>query len=228
MAKISNNNIKVWHKDIAKNYDVSINYSQWHHFYAAIPAEFQKITEHLSDEEQKKLFIVSHKTSKYRSELHSHVVEAETEADCLNRITEALKILVDKAIVQRKVIIVFYNPKDTCQYNDHHYNDMHPQIGLQFGLTYAIETSVGEKKVYSTYTSYKSPFNEDEEEIVNRHELNLYSKSSVIIPDTDENRVMLEQLYGNLKILIKKLDDFTSTPEKMLEFISSNVKMLNM
>lgn len=227
MAKISNNRIQVYHKDIEKDYDIVIMYNQWHHFFAVIPAEFQQIIHHFSEEENRKLSIVNQRISKYKVLPDSYVIESETEGDCLSKTKDALKVLVDKSIQQRKVIIVFFNPKDVCQYNNHEYNKEHQQIGLQFGLTYAVETSVAEKKVYSTYTSYKSPFNDEEEPIVNRHEIQLWNKASIIIPDTPDNRIMLEQLYSNLITLIGRLKEFTSSSEKMLEFISSNVKMLN-
>jgi hypothetical protein len=222
MPKISNNSVLIRHKDIDKRYDIVIMYNQKQHFYSTIPNEFKDVVHHFSEKEMEELFIVENRIGRYDSKEYTAIIEAETEAECLFRMKECLKILVGKSIEQRNVIIVFYNPKDNCNYNDHRYNKEHPQIGLQFALTYAIETSVGDKKVYSTYDSYEA-FGETH---INRHEMNLWNTASTIIPDTKENRKTLEQLYINLDKLNNKLKEFTSTPEKMLEFITTNVKML--
>lgn len=227
MPKISNNHMSIYHKDIKKNYTIVVMYNQEYTFYAVIPPEFKEIVHHLSDTERKDLFI--HK--KYASKRGSHIVDAAydaiisatTEGDCLSRMRKCIESLMDKAIQQCKVIILFYNPKDTMNYNEHKYNDQHPQIGLQMGLTYAVETSVGDKKVYSLYREYEA-FGEKH---VDRKELNLWNKAATIIPDTPENREALEYLYNALKLLNEKLTSFTATPEKLLEFIQSNVKLLN-
>jgi len=223
MPKISNNSIKVFHKDIHKHYDIVVNYNQKRHFYAMIPLEFKEIVHHLSHEEQKSMFITEELKPPYGSKEYEQFIDDETEGGCLKKVKNCLEILIDKSINQRKVIIVFFNPKDNCNYNDHRYNHEHSQIGLQFGLTYAVETSVGDKKVYSTYTVRTYLHGE---EFVDRNELRLYDKAATIIPDTKENRIMLEQLYTNLVILMNKLKEFTSSSEKMISYIENGIKML--
>jgi hypothetical protein len=222
MPKISTNQIQLYHKDIKKNYDIVINYNQKVHFYTIIPDEFKEVVHHLDDELKDGYFITKLLKRKYDESTYSYVINASSESDCLERTKVCLRALTDKIIEKRNVIIVFYEPNDNMRYNNHLHNDEHPQIGLKFGLTYAVETSVGDKKVYSLYSKYEAfgKMNTD------RKELNLWNKASTIIPDTPENRVMLEQLYSNLDKLNKKLTEFTSTPDKMLEFISSNIKML--
>jgi hypothetical protein len=224
MPTISNNSVRVWNKEIDKTYDIVIKYNQKHHFYTNIPESFKEIVHHLTDDEREKMFIQELVKGPYGSNEYEQIISGETESECLGRIKDCLTVVVDKALVQKKVIIVFYDGADTVTYNNHRYNNEHPQIGLKFGLTYAIETSVGDKKVYSTYTTRRGII--DDKEIVERHELSLWNKAATIIPDTEENRNALELLYTNLNILNEKMKEFTSTPVRMLEFIATNVKML--
>lgn len=227
MPKISNNPMSIYHKDIKKDYTIVVMYNQDYAFYAVIPPEFNDIVHHLSEPECKELFIQKKYTTKrgYRdaNAKYDPVIAAPSEGECLSRMKKCLESFVDKSVQQRKVIILFYNPKDTTNYNEHKYNEHHPQIGMQMGLTYATETSVGDKKVYSLYREYEA-FGRTN---ADRKELNLWNKAATIIPDTPENRETLEYLYNALKLLNDKLASFTSTPEKLLEFIQSKVKLLN-
>ena len=225
MPKISTNNVQIHNKHITKDYTVDIMYNQKHHFYANIHSEYRDIVHHLGDDKLKELSIVKDYAKKYPSaeDKYQPIIVGATENEVLSKMRTALTYFTDKSIVQRNVIIVFYNSKDIQHYNRHTYNKEHPQIGLQYALTYAVETSVGDKKIYATYTPYES-FGETR---INIHELNLYHAASTIIDDTPENRATLEHLYTALFNLNKKLGEFTSTPEKLLELISSNQKLLN-
>lgn len=226
MPKISNNSISIYHKEIRKDFSVVVMYNKDHFFYAKIPSEFDDIVNHLSDDQLKELFIVRNyksRSDRFSQQNYTSVISADTEDECLARIKKCISALIDKAIKQRDVIIVFYNGEDRMNYNSHRYNDEHQQIGLKFGLTYAIESTVGDKKVYSTYTTYDS-FGEDK---TVRHEMSLWNEAATIIPDTKENRAMLENLYTNLDKLNNQLKKFTGSEEVMLEFISSNIKLLN-
>lgn len=219
--------MRVFHEDIQKNFDIVVMYNKDHHFYAKIPVEFKDILDHLSDAETQKFEIFRKWKSKSarfyaNSKDYDFIITSETEEECLEIMKKCLMSLIGKSIKKRDVIIVFFNPDYTCQYNEHKYNKDHPQIGLQFGITYAVESTVGDKKVYAVYTKYNA-FNEER---INRQEINLWNKAATIIPDTEENRFMLEQLYQNLQKLTKKLTEFTKTPEDMIKFITSNVKML--
>lgn len=222
MPQISKNNVEIYHEDIRKYYTITVMYNKDEHFYAIVPGEFHDIVHHLSKEEMDEMGISKKHKRRFEAE-YQPIVSTETEHDCLQGMTKAIKKLTGKAIEQRDVIIVFYNADFTSRYNSHEHNAEHPQIGMQYGLTYAVETSVGDKKVYSLY----SKLDWFGEEKTTRYEIDLYNKASTIIPDTEENRKMLEQLYSNFKELNKRLTEFTSTPETMLELISNGVKMLN-
>lgn len=222
MPTISKNNIRINHKEIVKDYSITVMYSQDLMFYAVIPDEFKAIVRHLDDEQRNNLFIkTKYKTAKDRHQTeraHDSIVHGTSEGECITRIRKCLEEIVGKSITQVKVIIVFYNPTHNTRYNKEH-----PQIGFQFGLTYAIETSLSGKKVYSTYNEYDS-FGETK---LTRHELNLWNQAAIIIPDTEANRETLEYLYNAMKALNEKLASFTSTPDKLLEFIASNIKLIS-
>lgn len=230
MPKISNNQITAYHKDIKKFFDIVVMYNQEHTFYAVIPNQFKSVVHHFDNDKMTELGIdikYKSKSRRWRSDTnqedYEYIVSDNSEGSCLSKMKKTLEYLVDKSIEQRKVIILFYNAKDECRYNNHLFNNEHPQIGIQFGLTYAIETKVGENKVYSQYRTIDW-FGEPREE---RTELNLWDSAATIIDDTPENRFTLEALYDAFVKLRDKLTSFTATPEKLLEFIASKQKLLS-
>lgn len=227
MPKISNHRIQVLHKDIKEWYDITVMYNQEFKFYGVIPDVFNLIVKHLSKDEMDKLNITKRFAKGSRSNSVNDdfdaIVYSTTEKECVQLLKDALLVLVGKKIVKTNVIIVFFNPKDNCQYGEMQYNKEHPQIGMQFGLTYAVETSVGDKKVYSVYTEYET-FGRKE---VVRKEISLWNSSTTIIPDTKESRITLEEIYNAIHLLNTKLKEFTSTPEKLLGLIDSKIKLLN-
>lgn len=230
MPHISNNKVKIYHKEIVKPYKIAISYNQDFLFYAKIPREYEQIVHHLTNEEMKTFSIekwpnksAQHRSYEAESINYEAIITAENEGLCLSAMKKLLEFLIDKAIVQTKVIILFFNPDNTTRYNNHRFNPGNEMIGMQMGLTYAVETVVGEKRIYSTYREYEA-FGEKK---IDRKELNLYDNAATIIPDTPENRETLEYLYTALKALKNKIAGFTKTPEKLLEFIQSNVKLLS-
>ncbi len=229
MAKVSTEIVKIYHKDIVKEFKVSVMYDDNYNFHIAIPEEFREIV-HILDGSQMIDFNVRKKYKNKKDIIlttansYEPVVSSMHKESCLDDFKKVLMFLVNKSINQRDVIIVFFNPKDLCQYNDHFYNEEHPQIGMQFGLTYAVETSVGDDKVYSIYPEgghYEACT------IRNRKEIRLWDKAATIIADTPENREALEGIYKGLILLNEKIKGFTQSPEMLLAFIESNTKLLS-
>src|SRR5690349_20078558 len=172
MPKISNNDITIYHADIRKNYKVEIFYNKDLSFYAKIVDDFKEVARHLDDKVLKELGI-----SNYRKNMKSdyeQVISDSTEGGCLVKVKKALTYLVDKAVQKKNVIIVFYNSEKETQYGNFQHNDKHPQIGIQFGLTYAVETCVGDKKIYNVYRKWKGM---RDEENVDRSEIHLWNKA---------------------------------------------------
>jgi len=224
MGKVGTKIIETYQKDIQKEFRVNLMYNSRLKFHIEIPIEFEEVVLHISRADLMSMGIENILVSKAEKK-YKHYVVAETESQCMEQTKKCLEYMIDKSIIQRDVIIVFYNPKDNVQYGNIVHNAEHPQIGLQFGLTYAVETSVGENnKVYSIYPKegWRNGCI-----LQNRKELNLWGKICTVIPDTLENRMTLEQLYNAFMQLNKKLTEFTKTPDALLDFIQSNVKLLN-
>lgn len=220
MPKISNNTVNVYNHHIQKSFDVAINYNQQHAFYAQIETAFVEIADHMGDDELKDYKLERSYKTKYRQGSYKWITAGSNKGEVLSQMKKFLEFATAKTLSHRNVIIVFFTGRDNMRYNNHRYNIEHPQIGLKFGLTYAVETSVTDKKVYSTYNGNDHRGNPI------RQELNLYGEASCIIPDTPENRETLESLYHNLNSLNERLKEFTATPEALLGLISSNQKLL--
>lgn len=227
MAKVSTHTITVYHEDIHKEFKIGVLYNSDNGFHVEVPDNFREVCKHLSyDERQKKNIVTVYKTKRdqvFYNDNFKFYIKGITEQEVINNTISCFKFLITKSIVQRDVIIVFFNPKDNCLYNEHLHNKEHPQIGMQFGLTYAVESTVGENKVYSIYPEggYRNGVT-----IQNRKEIRLRGDYSTIIPDTPENRITLETIYKGFITLNEKLKDITKTPDVLLEFIQSNQKLI--
>lgn len=219
MPKISNNRVKLFHKDIEEYVDIVINYNGDDKFYANFPNDFSDIIHHMDESE---MAVIGAKYSYSKANRGKWIISEEKEGDCLHKMKKALTSLLDKRIEKRDVIILFYKHDKTCRYNTHEYNQIHPQIGIQIGLTYAVETSIGDKKVYSVYREYEI-FNEKRTE---RKEITLWNEAATIIPDTPQNREYLEYLYSGFKELNEKMTKFTESSDSLMALIASNQKML--
>jgi len=122
---------------------------------------------------------------------------------------------IESTTASRKVIIIHYSSPNTS-YGSHHYNEEHPQIALQLGLTYATEFIIGEEKSYST--TAKGNYS--------RSKFRIWENGTTIIDDTKENRKWLESLYAALKNVETALDTITENNETLQKFISSGKKLL--
>jgi hypothetical protein len=229
MPKISKNNITIYNEHLKKDFEVVVMYNQKHLFYAEIPEEFKDIVHHFDKSEMEKFHItkdfgggIQKRISSGINAKYKAIVIAGTEGECLKNIKQVLSYCVGKSVQMRPVIILFYQSDKHTMYNEHHLNNEHPIVHMEMGLTYCTETSVGDKKVYSIYTE-RDVFGKKE---MSRRELSLWGRAATIIPDTPENRETLETLYFALQGLRDKIKSFTSTPEKLIEFIESKQNLL--
>jgi hypothetical protein len=218
MPKIKEVEIRVSGKSMNRYFKVVLMYNSDESFYAAIPSEFNELFDSMKEDELNKFGarrLYKNKNMTSFSRIVSHTIEF----GCIENMKQILSVFMDQTIVKRNVIILFYNPQQNTRYGGLIHNTEHPQIGLQMGLTYCVETLSGDKKSYNIYS--KNALGND-----TRTEISLWNKSCVVIDDTLENRIFLETLYEALDKLNNKLADFTSTPEKLLNLISSGQKLL--
>lgn len=218
MPKISNNKIGIQTKDIKKTYDVQIMYNQDNLFYAKIDPEFDALFDHAADETLKKFNAKGYNKGRE----FARIVTGDTEPTALSNVKKFYEHFLQETIQKRDVIIVFFKGDDKTYYHGHYYNSNHPQIGMKFGLTYAVETTSGDKKVYNQYITH-SQFGSPE---TTRKEINLWNELVVIIDDTPENRTFLETLYNAFNDLNQKMKDFTGSSEKLLALIASKQPLL--
>lgn len=217
MAKIGKEYIGINKEGIHKSFNVDVEYTRSNGFFIVIPVELQSKAEILKD----------NYSSIVRSKVEVFIVQGKNEMDCINNAKLEFFNLLKSTIKERAVIIVLYEPDNNCTFGEHQYNKEHTQIGLRMGLTYAIEVeSLGKLSYFlqegmltgdglSPSFRYKSGTN-----------LRIWERGSTIIDDTPDNRLFLETLYLNLKVLNDKLGTFTKTPESMQNFIESKVKLI--
>jgi hypothetical protein len=112
------------------------------------------------------------------------------------------------------IIVHFTSP--TTSYGGHSYNDQHPQLALQLGLTYATEFTIGSEKSYSTEAKPR----------YGSSKFRLWDRDVTVIDDTKENRAWLESLYVALQNVETALTTITENNKTLQEFISSGQKLL--
>lgn len=225
MPKISSNNLSVYNheKKVKKTFKIEIMYNQDYSFYAKVPAEYHEVFEHMTQAKQKEFNGGYWSKTKYvfRAADKTPIVSAETEGVCLSMMKKLLEYMLTETVVERRVIILFYSgDKGRTQYNNYKANVQHEKIGLEMGLTYAVETSLGDVKTYQLVWECAKPFGERGEKEERREDINLLYGACTVIPDTKENRAALEKLYDMLKVLNENLKMYTKTEEKLLELIS--------
>lgn len=225
MPKISNNQVTIYKETIKLHYTVVIMYNQNNMFYAVVPEEFNEHVKHLTDDERKTLYVSYERTNSrlQTKESSRFIICAETEQLCLERWKTAIKILAEKKIEKRNVIIIHFIPNNTTSYGSMSYNREHTQIGLQFGLAYALETKSGDTKNYKRIHTHKD---NNGNEHTSYQDMSIYRGSCTVIDDTEENRLFLNNLYNALKNLHDKLKDYTSTSESILQLIQSGTKLI--
>lgn len=223
MPKISTNKERLTIDGLSTLVDIVIMYNQHHRFYTVIPDKYKDTCNCLTQDQLSEFSLEQEYKSKTRGLIgngeYKWIITDNNEHDCLLKAKKCLKHLICNEAQNEDVIILFYNGNAITTYNNHRYNTEHPQIGIQFGLTYAIKTHLGgDKAIYYQRTGIDGK---------NRVELNLWNKSATIIPDTPENRAVLENLYEKMKNLNEQLKGFTKTPEDLLNLINSNIKLLH-
>lgn len=228
MPKISTNNIRIYTKKINEDFSIEVHYNQDNLFYAVLPERLNEAWDHLT-EEQKKEFGASQYFKSMRDRMNGtnfkRIVSAANEGECLIAMKKVIESLIVSSIITRNVIVVFCNPKDNCQYGSFQENEHHPQIGVQFSLTYAVETRVGNgKNVYNIFKTYTGLRDEVE---TTRRELNFYGPNYTVIDDTPENREFLENVYSKLVALKDALKEYTQTPESLLQLIASKQLLIS-
>lgn len=199
---------------ITKYYDLDICYISGFGFFIQIPDELQKLVEYLTEEERTKFLIKQYQHSHSYDPSDPFRVTHNEEHMVTYRIKEVLRHLLKQSVSTRNVIVVHFERIEPRQHmNDFHSNNEHPRVGLALAIAYGVETHIGEVKSYSRWS--------------NGPKICAAKDAKIVLDDTPENRSFLEDLYSKIELLTSKLEDLTNTPERLLGFIESNVKLLS-
>lgn len=223
MAKIGKRSVTIYHKEMKRTFEYEMLYNSDNLFHAMIPSEFNDTFDHLNETQLKELSAAKSYKRKFNAGPYTRIVHAVNEGSCEEAMKKFIEAVMDSEIKRRNVIVLFYNGKDQCNYGDHQYNGEHPQIGFQIGLTYCVETTLGDKKIYNLFREEKDF---DGEKRTIRKEIRIIDYHTTIIDDTPKNREFLENIYSKLGWLNNQLKEFTKTEESLLGLIESNQKLL--
>lgn len=230
MPKISKNTIQIYNKKQSNtNFVIDILYNQDLKFYAVIPAAFNENFDLLSGSELEGFAA----TRKYKSvtdrvsstQNFERIISSDTEVGVLSNMKRFLEYLIDFTIVSRNVIILFFNTNGTTYNNMSFAKSKYPQIQMELGLVYCVETSipnVGTPK----YMQYRKTERLSGGFIEEKSEFNIWGKQCTVIDDTEENRAFLEKIYNGFSELISAMKEFTKTPEALLQLIGSGLRLI--
>lgn len=224
MPKIStNNSIKIETEKFKMSEQVDVHYNKEVHFYIQIPDKYSVQFDSIES------IPYTCKIGKFfgqGNDPRKKVVHGASEKEVLERAKEVFIKLASTSMEERNVIVVQLETHgiDDLSRKRNWYGDIdRPNIGLELQMTYATEVSVlGQKPKYYKYANnYR--FGED---VVDRHEVNDGWRKNPVIPDTPENRQFLENIHEALIKLTTTMKEYTETPEKILEMINSNQKLI--
>jgi len=218
MPKIKSWSPRIYHKNGERHFDINLMYDSEVGFYCNVPAEFAEVIPILSDEVKKELCI----NRIYKRGSYHDIIVAKTENDFYGTAPKALTALLEAAVVRKQVIILYFE-KEGQSNIDNDYNKEHQKTGVKLAIKYCTELSIGDKKDYAEFTMVQR-FSQLEED-----RINVYPgrKGHVVLDDTPENRIFVEDFYNKLKQLSELLSDIIMQPGRLLEVISSNQKLLN-
>lgn len=233
MAKISNKTINIRHDDLDEVIEIQVFYSSGYGFWAQVPSSVVEAFDQLDKEtDLPKWFGDRRYARKYSTqhEPHKRVVYGTSEDEVVSRMKALVTHLLGVTAVKEAVIIVTFEESDYEGDRKKDREDPDPsklgEVSLTLSLQYCyrVTTSSGKEKFY-VYTEQEW---HGENETVRReiHTGNWRSKD-IIIPDTADNRAFLEELHKALRILVKKMKQFTASPDDMLKMIQARQNLLN-
>lgn len=215
--------------DVKKHFDVAINYSiKEKQFTITLPDELKHIFVTLSEAEQNDLKLTVRKEANYYGDklAADYLVVADTERLCETRAIDIFKLLNEKQVIRREVIVIDFNEQDNHFYKSQ-YNEHTPRVGMSLGLLYCTETKAGVngQPQYTIKSISKLPFEPYAEQVTYSHKQ--ISKDNPVVDDTPENRLFLENTYNLLSKLIDNMKTHFGSTEATQQLIASNQKLLS-
>lgn len=224
MPKISNQRVKV-RSDADTYVEYQVFYNSEYGFHAQVPDQFNDVFDLMPEKDHEALHCrkVFKSGKRITTGVAKRCILGTGEDNCIANMYSFLQKAVEYKTVKRDVIIVFYQTRET-NFGGHEYNNDHPGLSLQLGLTYCTEVVVGDGKPdYYKFTKPTKSYIE-----VKKQRVSVWDKEDAcVIDDTKENRAFVEQLYAALLTLQNKLKDYTKSGKSFLALIASRQKLLN-
>lgn len=232
MAKISNKTMTIRNGDVDELIQYRTFYTAGYGFWAELPGTVAETFDQLDDKEREQLFGDKRYARKYAAsnEPHKRVVYGDTEVELDTRMKAMVTHLLTLSVIKEPVIIITFDGddkeaerrKDREPKDPNHLGEV--SLSLELKYCHRVTTSTGTAKFYE----YREQDWHGEKEIV-RHSVHVntnWRSDDRIIADTPENRQFLEQLHTALGTLVKKLKQFTATPEDIQKVIDARQKLL--
>lgn len=219
MPKISSNkSIRIETEKFKGHKVVDVHYNKEWRFYVQIPDEYTSQFDSIEK--------IPHTGRIGRwfgqgNDPRKKIVHGQSEEEVLERAKEVFTLLAATGLEERNVILVKYVSYNE---NDGRHSDYdHVDVGLELALCYAVEvTTPGQKPKYYKYQEYGY----GEEKEMRKREVNTGWSKDIAIPDTPDNREFLERIHAATRKLADEMTKYTETPEKLLELIQSNQKLI--
>lgn len=191
-------------------------------FYCILPEKFNTAYDHLAVKDKEKYHVKYYSTRKYveGDRNKKRATFSTTEDGAVGAMSKLINYLFKMVVKKRRVILFGY---DNGRWGNKEREEEFEEIKMELKIRFAEETSAGGKATYSESYVY-SGWNNEKETMY--REINVDEKD-VVVDDTPENREFLQSIYRAFSALITKMDEFTETPQKLLELIKSKQKLLS-
>ncbi len=223
MPKISKKTIRCGPSTAPGIFEIEVMYNQDELFYITLPKRLNAAYD-IADKKKKNELGGYERNTNRRSDMYGtkdfiRLVNASSEKLVLEKMEKLITYLMTQQTIVRDVIVIFF-VENHSHYSGRIHNEKHPEIGMQYGLFYGRETKVGKDgKPY--YQSVNKEGN------IDRRNDGMWSENSfVVIDDTTENRLFVENIYTALGVLINRLKLCTKTTEAMIELIGSKQRLI--
>lgn len=187
-------------------------------FYVVPPKHFYEAIDTMSDELRTTHHI---RHAQGIRGVYGHIIADSSESILANDISFLFHCCGNACKKIRNVIIVWCTGTDSSDKDVYHRtqksNKEEKEISLKLKFILAVETKIGEGT--PVYTQQNVPWK-------NTISISGYREAGLVIDDTPENRLFLEDVYSKFDSLIVNLQKFFATPDDLLQLIASNQKLL--
>lgn len=186
-------------------------------FYIVPPESFEDAINTMPDDLKEKYYISSARNIRG---VNGFAIANESESDLIDILKYLFHYCGNASKVVKNVIIVWCKGKSSEKTDKYERNQGNPEskeLEQKFKFILAVETKTGAGK--PVYTWQNTTWS-------NTISMSYYNENPIIIDDTPENRIFLEDVYTKFDSLIINLQKFFENSDTVLQLIASNQKLL--